>query len=323
MSSGEKILVTGGAGFIGSNLIRRLLSEGYEVVCLDNFITGKRENVFEFQSDKRFRLIEGDIRNLDTCMEAAKDVQCVFHEAALGSVPRSIENPVLTNDININGFLNVLLAAKENNVERFIFASSSSVYGDDKSLPKIEEITGKLLSPYAVSKKTGEHYATVFGDLFGIKTLGLRYFNVFGPSQDPNGPYAAVIPKFIKLLCDGKRPVINGDGSQTRDFTFVNNVVDANVLALKTNNENAFGRILNIACGDKTGLVELFELIRDSLAETYPTVREIDPEFGPERKGDIAHSLASIKKAQELLGYFPEINVKDGIAETVKWFLKQ
>lgn len=319
---GKRILVTGGAGFIGSNLCEALLEQGNMVVCLDNFFTGKRENISSFLAQKNFWLIEGDIRNPDVCRKAVDGIEYVFHQAALGSVPRSIENPALTNDININGFLNILIACKERNVKRLIYASSSSVYGNHPALPKREKNMGELLSPYAVTKQVNELYARVFADLYGMEIIGLRYFNVFGQRQDPEGPYAAVIPKFIKLLMKGVSPVIFGDGSQTRDFTCVNNVIKANQLAALTENKAALNNVYNIACGAMITLNELYAILIELLSEHYKDIRNIKPEYAATRKGDIKDSLASIEKAKTLLGYSPEYNVRSGLKKSVQWYIR-
>jgi len=319
---GKRILVTGGAGFIGSNLCEALLEQGNIVVCLDNFITGKRGNISEFLAHKNFRLIEGDIRNPDVCRNAVDGIEYVFHQAALGSIPRSVENPALTNDININGFLNILIACKERKVKRLIYASSSSVYGDHPALPKREEDMGELLSPYAVTKKVNELYARVFADLHGMEIIGLRYFNVFGKKQDPEGPYAAVIPKFIKLLMKGVSPVIYGDGSQTRDFTYVDNVIKANQLAALTENKAALNNVYNVACGSMITLNELYAILIELLSKHYKKdIRNIKPEYTTTRKGDIKDSLASIEKAKTLLEYSPEYNLRAGLEKSIQWYI--
>jgi len=319
---GKRILVTGGAGFIGSNLCEALLGQDNMVVCLDNFITGTRENISGFLTQKNFLLIEGDIRNPDVCRKAVDGAEYVFHQAALGSVPRSVENPALTNDININGFLNILIACKEGNVKRLIYASSSSVYGDHPALPKREENMGKLLSPYAVTKRVNELYARVFADLHGMEIIGLRYFNVFGKKQDPEGPYAAVIPKFIKLLMKGVSPVIYGDGSQTRDFTYVDNVIKANQLAALTENKAALNNVYNVACGSMITLNELYAILIELLSKHYKKdIRNIKPEYTTTRKGDIKDSLASIEKAKTLLEYSPEYNLRAGLEKSIQWYI--
>jgi UDP-N-acetylglucosamine 4-epimerase len=319
---GKRILVTGGAGFIGSNLCEALLKQGNNVVCLDNFFTGKRENISGFLAEKNFRLIEGDIRNPDVCKNAVDGIEYVFHQAALGSVPRSVEYPALTNDININGFLNILIACKESKVNRLIYASSSSVYGNHPALPKSEEDMGELLSPYAVTKRVNELYAMVFADLYGMEIIGLRYFNVFGKNQDTEGPYAAVIPKFIKLLMKGVSPVIFGDGSQTRDFTYVSNVIKANQLAALTENKAALNNVYNVACGSMITLNELYAILIELLSEHYKDLRHIKPEYVATRKGDIKESLASIEKAKTLLDYSPEYNVREGLEKSIQWYIQ-
>lgn len=319
--TGKKIVVTGGAGFIGSNLCEALLNNDNEVICLDNFLTGKRENISEFLENKKFKLFEADIRNIDDCKKITEGVDIVFHQAALGSVPRSIENPATTNEININGFLNILIACKENKIKRLIYASSSSVYGDHPDLPKVEENIGKPLSPYAVTKQVNEMYAKVFSDLYGMEIIGLRYFNVFGKKQDPEGPYAAAIPKFIKLLMKGESPVIYGDGSQSRDFTYVDNVVSANLLAASSTNKDALGNIFNIACGQKTTLNELCSILVELLLKQNIDIKKSKPSYAPERRGDIRDSLASITKAKNILGYIPDSNVKKGLEKSINWYV--
>ena len=316
----RKILVTGGAGFIGSNMCEYLLDLEIEVVCLDNFITGKRENIESALKNKNFELIEGDIRNITDCQRAVRNVDAVLHLAALGSVPRSIADPITTNDININGFLNMIVATRDAGIKRFVFAASSSTYGDSESLPKIEEIIGKPLSPYAITKYVGELYADVFAKTYGVECIGLRYFNVFGRKQDPAGAYAAVIPKFTDLLIDNKPPTINGDGSFSRDFTYIDNVIQINHLALKTSNPDAINQVYNVAYGESSTLNQLFEEIRTNLCTYIPEVKDIKPIFGPFRKGDIPHSLASIDKAKRLLGYNPEFSLTEGLKHTIKWY---
>jgi UDP-N-acetylglucosamine/UDP-N-acetylgalactosamine 4-epimerase len=317
----KHILVTGGAGFIGSNLCETLLEMGNRVYCLDNFLTGKRENISPFLKENNFHLIEGDIRDFETCKKAVSGMDYVFHQAALGSVPRSVENPLPTNDININGFLNILSASKEAKVKRFIYASSSSVYGDLPELPKTEEKTGRPLSPYAVTKQVNEMYAGVFADLYQMEIIGLRYFNVFGKKQDPEGAYAAAIPKFIKLLIHGKSPVIFGNGLQTRDFTHVSNVVEANILAASCQNNAALNQVYNVACGSQITLNELYSILIDVLSPFYKNVAEIKPTYTSERKGDIRDSLASVKKAEKLLGYIPKCNVRTGLEDSISWYV--
>ncbi|MFP5471264.1 MAG: SDR family oxidoreductase [Bacteroidia bacterium] len=311
-----KILITGGAGFIGSNLCERLISRGYFVTCVDNLSTGRKQNIEHLLSNSKFEFVQGDIADLNLMMNLTKGVDAVLHQAALGSVPRSIDNPLATNHANITGFLTVLTAAKENNVERFVYAASSSTYGDNYKLPKVEEEIGKPLSPYAVTKLVNELYADVFSKLFGIKTIGLRYFNVFGPNQDPNGAYAAVIPKFIQLLKEGKSPTIHGDGSQSRDFTYIENVLDANELAITTQNPEAFNQVYNVACGNAESLTDITKYL----------IRKINTnvaiEFVAPRKGDIKDSLADISKISRLLGYSPKVSVYEGLDKTIDWFSK-
>ena len=318
--SNKHILVTGGAGFIGSNLCEALLSSGNKVVCLDNFATGKRENIAPFLSNSNFTLIEGDIRNYDDCLRAVKGAEIVFHEAALGSVPRSIKDPITTTDVNVGGFVRMLFAAKESGVKRFVYAASSSTYGDHPGLPKVEDQIGKPLSPYAITKYADELYADNFSKLYGIETIGLRYFNVFGRRQDPEGAYAAVIPKFVKLLLNHEQPIINGDGNHSRDFTFVDNVVLANQLAGATVNPDAVNQVYNVACGEKNTLNQLVANLKDFLGEYDAEIRTISPIYGSEREGDVRHSLASIEKAQRLLGYAPLCLFKEGLQRSAEWY---
>lgn len=318
-----KILVTGGAGFIGSNLCEALLQEGHEVVCLDNFATGKMENIqllLESFPD-RFTLMTGDIRNAMDCRQAVEGVEYVFHEAALGSVPRSINDPVTTNEVNISGFLNMLVAARDAGVKRFIYAASSSTYGDSASLPKVEEVIGKPLSPYAITKYVNELYADVFARTYGMECIGLRYFNVFGRKQDPNGAYAAVIPLFVKKLMAHESPVINGDGEYSRDFTYIDNVIGMNLLAMTTENPDAVNQVYNTAYGERTTLKQLVSYLKEYLSQFDPEIAAIEVYHGPNRKGDIPHSLASIDKAKELLGYNPQFSMKQGLKEAVKWYV--
>lgn len=318
--SNRKILVTGGAGFIGSNLIESLLIEGNSVTCLDNFATGKRENIAEFLGNPHFSLIDGDIRDLETCRKAVSGVDLVFHEAALGSVPRSISDPVTTTDVNIGGFVKIIFASKEAGVKRFIYAASSSVYGNSEKLPKREDHTGKPLSPYAITKVADEMFATNFSEIYGLEVIGLRYFNVFGRRQDPEGPYAAVIPKFIKMLKEHKQPVINGNGTYSRDFTYIDNVIHVNHLAGLAEGPEAINQVYNVAFGQRTTLDRMFEIIRDFAGKHDRQILNIRPIYGPEREGDIPHSHASIEKAATLLGYSPTCNVVKGLEETVDWF---
>jgi UDP-N-acetylglucosamine 4-epimerase len=316
----RKILVTGGAGFIGSNLIESLLLNGNKVTCLDNFSTGKRENLNGFAGNPDFLLIEGDIRNMSDCEKAVRDVEIVFHEAALGSVPRSIKDPVTSTDVNIGGFVKMLFAAKEAKVKRFIYAASSSTYGDHPDLPKVEDKIGAPLSPYAITKYVNELYATNFSKSYGIDVIGLRYFNVFGKRQDPDGAYAAVIPKFLKMLMKHEIPLINGDGSISRDFTYIENVVQANHLAAISENKAALNQVFNVAHGERTTLNQLFFYLREFAGKYDSSILTIEPVYGPDRAGDIQHSLASIEKASRLLGYKPTYNVVQGLEESVKWF---
>ena len=316
----KKVLVTGGAGFIGSNIIEYLLNKNNKVTCLDNFLTGKKENVKGFLNNPNFKMVEGDITNLEDCLKACKDIDVILHQAALGSVPRSIEDPLKTNNINITGFLNVLWAAKEHNISRVVYAASSSTYGDSKKLPKIESEIGLPLSPYAVTKYVNELYAGVFSNLYGLELIGLRYFNVFGRKQDPDGAYAAAIPKFIKAFINHQEPVIHGDGSQSRDFTYIDNVIQANELAATTKNPDALNQVYNVACGDQAFLKELVENLRDLLSEFDSEIKNIEINRGPERIGDVKHSLASIEKAKKLLNYHPTHNLKQGLNSAIEWY---
>ena len=319
----RKILVTGGAGFIGSNLCEELVKKGDYVICLDNFSTGRIENIqglIDNNSD-RFKLIVGDIRNLDTCLNAVNGVEVVFHEAALGSIPRSIDDPITTNAVNISGFLNMLVAAKNAKIDRFIFAASSSTYGDNETIPKVEDNIGKPLSPYALTKYVDELYAHVFSITYGLKYIGIRYFNVFGRRQNPNNAYAAVIPLFIKKLLKHEQPIINGDGSNSRDFTYIDNIIHINMLALETLSPKAFNQIYNGAGGENTSVLELEQLITKKLSAYDNCIGCIAPIFGPNRIGDIKHSKASISKAKELLGYNPVCTFEDGLKKTIYWYL--
>lgn len=317
----RKILVTGGAGFIGSNLCEELVKKGNYVVCLDNFSTGRIENIQGLLDNNRFKLIEGDIRNLDTCLKAVNGVDVVFHEAALGSIPRSIDDPITTNAVNISGFLNMLVAAKNAKIDRFIFAASSSAYGDNETIPKVEDTIGKPLSPYALTKYVDELYAHVFSITYGLKYIGIRYFNVFGRRQDPNSAYAAVIPLFIKKLLKHEQPIINGDGSNSRDFTYIDNIIHINMLALETLSPKAFNQIYNGAGGENTSVLELEQLITKNLSAYDDCIDCIVPIFGPNRIGDVKHSKASISKARELLGYTPVCTFEDGLKKTIYWYL--
>ena len=316
----KSVLVTGGCGFIGSHLIEALLHQGANVKCLDNLSTGKFENIKELSTHTSFEFIEGDIRDFDTCAKAMQNCDLVSHQAALGSVPRSLKTPLNTHSVNVTGFLNVIEAARLANVQGFVFAASSSTYGDNAALPKIESEIGSPLSPYAVTKLVNEIYAGVYKQNFGFNSIGLRYFNVFGPKQDPNGAYAAVIPKFVSALLHGQSPVINGDGSFSRDYTYIDNVVEANLLALSTSNKHALNEIYNIAYGERTTLVELVNLLKEQLLNYDSSLAQIKPEFGPERPGDVPHSLASIQKAKNLLGYDPQLDLKEGLTKAIDWY---
>lgn len=320
MSNNLSILITGGAGFIGSNLCEYFLKKEYKVVCLDNFSTGHRHNIQSFLLNENFKLIEGDIRDLNTCIEAVKGINYVLHQAALGSVPRSIKDPVTTNDVNITGFLNMLVASKEEGVKRFIYAASSSTYGDSESLPKVEDVIGKPLSPYAITKYVNELYADVFSRTYGMQTIGLRYFNVYGRRQDPKGAYAAVIPKFVLQLLNHESPIINGDGNFSRDFTYIDNVIQMNELAMLTENPVAVNTVYNTAFGDRNTLNDLVKYLKLYLSEFDEKIKEIEVVYGPNRLGDIPHSLASIEKAKQLLGYNPKYSFQNGLKEAVKWY---
>jgi len=317
-----KILVTGGAGFIGSNLCEHLLNEGNEVRCLDNFATGHIENLLPLidKYPKTFKLIVGDIRNMTDCQNATEGMEYVLHEAALGSVPRSIKDPATTNAVNIGGFLNMLLAARDANIKRFVFAASSSTYGDSKALPKVEDVIGRPLSPYAITKYVDELYADVFARTYGTEYIGLRYFNVFGRRQDPHGAYAAVIPLFVMKFMAHESPVINGDGEYSRDFTYVDNVIQMNMLALTTMNKNAVNQIYNTAFGERTTLNQLVEYLKEYLSEFDKEIANVEVKHGPYRLGDIPHSLACIDKAKRLIGYNPKFCMKDGLKEATKWY---
>lgn len=317
-----KVLVTGGAGFIGSNLCDVLLQRGASVICLDNFSTGHLENLLPLieHYPESFKLIVGDIRNMEDCRKAVDGVDYVLHEAALGSVPRSIQDPIMTNDVNIGGFLNMIVAARDAKVKRFIFAASSSTYGDSAVLPKVEDVIGRPLSPYAITKYVDELYADVFARTYGIEYIGLRYFNVFGRRQDPNGAYAAVIPLFVKKFLNHEAPNINGDGEYSRDFTYVDNVIQMNIRAMETNNPEAVNQIYNTAYGERTTLNQMVCYLREFLAEYDPEIAEIEPTHGANRVGDIPHSLASIDKARRLLGYDPQYSMREGLKEAVKWY---
>ncbi|WP_435315421.1 SDR family oxidoreductase [Cellulophaga fucicola] len=320
LDSNLHILVTGGAGFIGSNLIEALLKNGNKVTCLDNFATGHKKNIEQHFNNPKFTLIEGDIRNLEDCKKATTGVDYILHQAALGSVPRSINDPITSNAVNVSGFLNMLVAARDNGVKRFVYAASSSTYGDSKGLPKVENVIGKPLSPYAITKYVNELYADIFSKTYGIETVGLRYFNVFGRKQDPKGAYAAVIPKFVMQFMGYESPKINGDGSFSRDFTYIDNVIQMNILAITTTNKEAVNTVYNVACGERTDLNELTTLLKEYLSKFDPKIKDVAVTFGPERQGDVPHSLASIDKAKNLLNYNPQYTIEDGLKEAVDWY---
>jgi UDP-N-acetylglucosamine 4-epimerase len=317
------LLITGGAGFIGSNLCDYFLSKGHQVVCLDNFATGHRHNLKDFLNLENFKLIEGDIRNLVDCQNAVKGVDYVLHQAALGSVPRSLHDPIMTNEVNVSGFLNMLVASRDAKIKRFIYAASSSTYGDSEGLPKVEDVIGKPLSPYAITKYVNELYAEIFSKTYGLETIGLRYFNVFGRKQDPNGAYAAVIPKFVMQLMQLESPKINGDGSYSRDFTYIDNVIQMNELAMTTLNPAAVNTVYNTAYGDQNTLVNLVEYLKEYLAKYNPDIAKVEIEYGPTRVGDIPHSLASIEKAKILLGYDPKFSLQEGLKAAVDWYWEE
>jgi UDP-N-acetylglucosamine 4-epimerase len=318
--SDRKILITGGAGFIGSNLVESMLNSGNQVVCLDNFSTGKRENLSGFINNPGFRLIEGDIRNYPDCEKSVRGIDLVFHQAALGSVPRSIKDPVSTTDVNIGGFVKMLYASKEAKVKRFIYAASSSTYGDHPDLPKVEDKIGKPMSPYGITKYVDELFAANFASTYNIEVIGLRYFNVFGRRQDPLGAYAAVIPLFVKKLMNHESPLINGDGSYSRDYTYIDNVLQANHLAALVNDHSAVNQVYNVAHGERTNLNDLFELVKNLIGNSDREVLGIKPVYGPNREGDIPHSLASIEKAKKLLGYRPTHTIREGMSEAISWY---
>ena len=315
----KNILITGGAGFIGSNLVDYFI-ENNKVTVLDNLLTGKEENISHHFNNKNFTFVKGDIRDLETCQKAVKEKDFVFHQAALGSVPRSINDPITTNEINISGFLNMLTASRDAKIKRFIYAASSSTYGDSKELPKVEDNIGKPLSPYAITKYVNELYADVFANLYKMEVIGLRYFNVFGKRQDPNGAYAAAIPLFIKLFVDGKQPTINGDGSATRDFTYIKNVVQINELAALAENKEALNQVYNVAFGENINLNTLISLLKENLSKYDKNILNIEAIHGSDRVGDIHNSLASIEKAKALLGYNPKYSVKQGLGEAIDWY---
>jgi UDP-N-acetylglucosamine/UDP-N-acetylgalactosamine 4-epimerase len=311
-----RILITGGAGFIGSNLVLALLKDERVslIRVLDNLSTGSQHNISEFLSNKKFEFTEGDIRNYVTCIEACSGIDLISHQAALGSVPRSINDPLTTNDVNITGTLNIFNAAKESKCKRIVYAASSSTYGDHPGLPKVEDKIGNPLSPYAVTKYVNELYARVYANLYGMEIIGLRYFNIFGPRQNPNGPYAAVIPLFAEAILKNESPVINGDGAHSRDFTYVDNAVQANILSMFTTNKEAINQVYNIACGEQTSLLELFNGLKKKSGSL------LDPVHGPERRGDVKHSLADISKAKKYLDYKPDVSVEDGLSKTFNWY---
>ncbi len=316
----KRILVTGGAGFIGSNLCNDLLRFDNEVICLDNFSTGREENLQDFSKHKNFRLIYGDIRNPEDCRKASAGVEYILHQAALGSVPRSINDPVTTNANNIDGFLNMLVAARDAKIKRFVYAASSSTYGDSTNLPKVEDIIGKPLSPYAVTKYVNELYARVFQLNYGLDTIGLRYFNVYGRCQDPNGAYAAVIPKFTMMLMAHESPVIHGDGTHSRDFTYIDNVIQMNHLAATSTNPEVVGQVFNTAVGERNDLNMLVKYLKKYLVPYDHAIGDVEIKYGPDRLGDIPHSLASIEKAEKMLGYKPEVNLENGLKQAVDWY---
>lgn len=316
----KNILVTGGAGFIGSNLTEYFLHKGHRVTVLDNFATGHRHNLISFLDNENFKLLEGDIRDAKVCALAVQGIDYVFHQAALGSVPRSIKDPVSSNEVNVSGFLNMIVAARDANVKRFIYAASSSTYGDSQTLPKVEDTIGKPLSPYAITKYVNELYADIFSKTYGMETIGLRYFNVFGRRQDPNGAYAAVIPLFVKQFMTHQSPVINGDGNFSRDFTYIDNVIQMNELAMTTDNPEALNTVYNTAAGERTTLNDLVAYLQHYLKEYDPKIANVQVIYGPNRSGDIPHSLASIDKAEKLLGYKPRFSMKDGLKEAVAWY---
>ena len=316
----SKVLVTGVAGFIGSNLANDLLLNDNQVIGLDSFITGKKENIVSTLKHPNFTLVEGDIRDKEICNHVCSGVDYVLHQAALGSVPRSIEDPFKTNDININGFLTMLIFARDAKVKSFVYATSSSVYGTEKRLPKVEEQIGDPLSPYAITKGVNEQYAKVFGGLYGLKTIGLRYFNVFGAQQDPDGAYAAAIPKFIRQFVRHESPIIHGDGTQSRDFTYIDNVIQANNLAAISTNPDAHNEVFNVAFGESTNLDELVQLLQELLVKFDPEIANVEIKYGPERVGDVRHSLASIVKSTTLLGYKPEQDLRTGLETAIAWY---
>jgi UDP-N-acetylglucosamine 4-epimerase len=315
-----KILITGGAGFIGSNLCDYFIQKGNEVICLDNFATGHLHNLNGVINNLNFTLIEGDIRNIEDCKKAVQGVDYVLHQAALGSVPRSINDPITTNEVNVSGFLNMLTVSRDAKVKRFVYAASSSTYGDSQGLPKVEEVIGKPLSPYAITKYVNELYADIFSKTYDLETVGLRYFNVFGRKQDPNGAYAAVIPKFVQQFMRYESPVINGDGLYSRDFTYIDNVIQMNELGMTTTNSEAINTVYNTAFGDRTTLTQLTHFLKEYLTIFDPKIGNVEVLHGPNRAGDIPHSLASIEKAKRLLGYNPQFSIQEGLKEAVAWY---
>lgn len=316
------ILITGGAGFIGSNLCEYFLGLGHKVICLDNFSTGHHHNIKDFISNSNFKLIEGDIRNSADCVLAVEGADYVLHQAALGSVPRSINDPVTTNDVNVSGFLNMLVASRDAKVRRFVYAASSSTYGDSEGLPKVEDVIGKPLSPYAITKYVNELYAEIFSKTYGLETIGLRYFNVFGRKQDPQGAYAAVIPKFVTQLMNYESPVINGDGNYSRDFTYIDNVIQMNELAMTSQNPQAANTVYNTAYGDRNTLNDLVGYLKKYLSEFDAKIADVEIIHGTNRVGDIPHSLASIDKAKAILGYNPKYSLQEGLKEAITWYWK-
>jgi UDP-N-acetylglucosamine 4-epimerase len=314
------ILVTGGAGFIGSNSCEALLEKNNKVICLDNFSTGSKENIQHLLSNPNFTLITGDIRKLDDCKEAVKGVDCVLHLAALGSVPRSIVDPITTNEVNISGFLNMLVAARDEKVKRFVYAASSSTYGDSMALPKVEDVIGKPLSPYAITKYVCELYADIFYKTYNIDTIGLRYFNVYGRRQDPNGAYAAVIPKFILQLMSNESPIINGNGEHSRDFTYIDDVIQMNMRALGTDSSAALNTVYNVAYGKSSTLNQLVANLKEGLSKYDSRIADVEIAYGPNRAGDIPHSLASIEKAKNRLNYLPQYPLVEGLKSSINWY---
>lgn len=320
MNKNIQVLVTGGAGFIGSNLCEHLVNQGYKVKALDNLATGYLQNLNAIINHPNFTFIQGDIRDLETCHSAVANCDYVLHQAALGSVPRSIKDPITSNDVNVNGFLNMLVASRDAGVKKMVYAASSSTYGDSPALPKVEDVIGKPLSPYAITKLVNELYADVFFKTYGFHTIGLRYFNVFGRKQDPNSSYAAVIPLFTKQLMNKQSPTINGDGTYSRDFTYIDNVIQANLRAMLTSNPDAINTVYNVACGERTDLNTLVHYLKNTLSTYDPEISNIAIEYGPNRSGDVPHSLASIDKAKVLLQYEPSHNIQTGLEEAVKWY---